>query len=645
MSGRAHRSTISFALATLFVPLCLLTTDAVAQDENFADPSSQAAIEAANECATIAYRSQGAAAKQPVDACLDRLLPQLDRLSPAERYTLALNTFTAFPCFGLGVQKERLVRSAAAAAQEIGDLDAAVLALYSHGVCYWNDKPAQFDKAMQSFAPFRNALAPYINPSILDSPDQIEREAFIFRDLARKYVRFVENANRIDVFKRLCGAQPNRCLEDAWTLTQRLKARMFHSRMLQVHASSDSSGGLVELLRRQYRFAQAREMSRVGIPISINGRPATPAMVSSEAAAVDADIARRFPDYARFAEDLSPTLDQIRSSLRDNEVYISYLFLDLRGIVAFKLTKGELPLFVRLDVDPYTMKRLISEIDEGVLEGASVETMAEVLRQGGSGLIDRLAIPTGARLIIEADEEMSALPFALLQTGRGLLGANHEITYVPSAGVFWRLRRGNLPPSGDLYLGFGRTKFPNRNPLPRVEEEIATTSAAIGNVGARNPEAQESEIYGLRSSLARARVLHLATHTDYADGHVALLFHEGNGQDGRLTETEILTRLRTPAELVILSACDTARLNEAGDVPGEAFSALARAFFATGARKLLVTQRAVRDRFAAPFVQHFMRSYAQDRDTARALKAAQSAVRAMPGATEQDWAAWILVGD
>ena len=139
-------------------------------------------------------------------------------------------------------------------------------------------------------------------------------------------------------------------------------------------------------------------------------------------------------------------------------------------------------------------------------------------------------------------------------------------------------------------------------------------------------------------------MLHLATHTDLRDGEVALVFHDGEGEDGRLTETDIVARLRTSADLVVLSACDTATLNQYG-VPGEAFSGLTRAFFASGARKLLVTQWEVQDRFAGPLIAAFMRVYAARGNAPRALAEAQATVRAMPDATEWDVAGWILVGD
>ena len=59
--------------------------------------------------------------------------------------------------------------------------------------------------------------------------------------------------------------------------------------------------------------------------------------------------------------------------------------------------------------------------------------------------------------------------------------------------------------------------------------------------------------------------------------------------DGLLTASEI-AQLRLNADWVVLSACNTI----AGDKPGaEALSGLARAFFYSGARALLVTHWAV----------------------------------------------------
>jgi hypothetical protein len=604
-------------------------------------------------CAEIANQAgsppSGAALAQ-VNTCLTNFLRNIERLPPEDQYHLASIAFTQFPCFGFGPQKDLIVQSSVRAARALGDFDAAIIALFNRGVCYWNDEPANFERALQNFAPFRDALAPYVNPRWLDSADAIRQQAFVFREAARRYIRFLENAYRVDLARRgtLCGGQANHCLNDAWILTQRVKARLFHSRMMQVFAGNDRSGALADLLGRQYSLTQTREALRLGLP-SAAGE--TRQSVASETARVDAELARQFPEYFSLHQNFAPTLDELRGSLRDNEVYISYLFTDdLRRVVAFRVTRRDPPRLILLPVLATELKDRVAVLNSAIVELASSAELEPMLRQAGTDLLERLDIPAGARVIIEADEELSAMPFALLIGRNGPLGAGREITYVPSAGVFRNLRSDAGRARGDLYFGFGRMSFPTLPPpnnfLGAIRQEIAAAAAAFGsNALINEPEARESLLYRQGDALARARVLHLASHTEVRAGEVALMFHEGDGEDGRLTETDIIARLRTSADLVVLSGCDTATLNQSGDVPGEAFSALTRAFFATGARKLLVTQWQVRDRFAGPFIETFMRGYAEHSDVARALAEAQTAVRALPEATERDWAGWILVGD
>ena len=165
------------------------------------------------------------------------------------------------------------------------------------------------------------------------------------------------------------------------------------------------------------------------------------------------------------------------------------------------------------------------------------------------------------------------------------------------------------------------------------------------NAAYQNSDAKESDLYHLSDLLQRARVIHLATHTNWTGSEFALVFHEGDGEDGSLTETDIVRRVRTSANLVILSGCDTARLDSESNLPGEAFSSLTRAFFAAGARKMLVTQWQVRDVAAGVFVPDFLRSYAESNDPDQALQFAQAQMRKNPSATAKDWAGWILVGD
>jgi CHAT domain-containing protein len=367
----------------------------------------------------------------------------------------------------------------------------------------------------------------------------------------------------------------------------------------------------------------------------------------AEEARIAGQIDAGFPEYSRLYAGLAPNLEEIQSVLREGETYISYLFTDdARKPIALVLGKRGPARMVQLPGIGYEIKQLVAAIQEGILDKEPASQLDEKLKLAGAWLVDPLQLAPGAKLVVEADEELSGLPLALAVDRRGQVGASHRITYVPSAGVFLSLRRSG-PGTGKLYVGFGRGRFePPLRELTAVGEEIAAAGANFGPAtGFSDPEAPESAIYQHADEVRRARVLHLATHTVYRNGEVGLLFHEGVGEDGLLTEREILARLTTSADLVVLSGCDTARLDREGGVPGEAFSALTRAFFAIGAKKLLITQWDVDDRFASIMVTRFMRAYIAGGDASLALAEAQRAVREDPAARLKDWAGWVLLSD
>lgn len=157
--------------------------------------------------------------------------------------------------------------------------------------------------------------------------------------------------------------------------------------------------------------------------------------------------------------------------------------------------------------------------------------------------------------------------------------------------------------------------------LPGTRDELLTIAQAL------NAKADESVFLGTRATraavldlnasgrLGRARVLAFATH--------ALLTGDPTGarqpalvltppttptseDHGLLTLEDVLTLRLGSAELVILSACNTA----AGDRSGEALSGLVRAFFFAGARSLLVSHWAVEDLATQMLMTSVLRHYA-----------------------------------
>ena len=123
-------------------------------------------------------------------------------------------------------------------------------------------------------------------------------------------------------------------------------------------------------------------------------------------------------------------------------------------------------------------------------------------------------------------------------------------------------------------------------------------------------------------------------------------------ETGILRAWEIIAEMRTEADLVTLSACDTAL---GGELAGEGLVGLARAFQYAGARSLLVSQWAVSDRSTAELMVRFYGNLENGMSKSEALRAAQRELIAVAigdgGGESIDarhpffWGAFQIIGD
>src|SRR5262249_31793231 len=146
--------------------------------------------------------------------------------------------------------------------------------------------------------------------------------------------------------------------------------------------------------------------------------------------------------------------------------------------------------------------------------------------------------------------------------------------------------------------------------------------------------------------LAGYRVLHFATHGLLSRGTpersaLVLASRKGDG-DARLEAQEIRS-LRLSSDLVVLSACQTAR----GKIlPGEGVQGLSQAFFQAGARTVVGSLWNVNDRRASELIAAFYRHLAAGERQAEALRSAKlDLLRESPGLAPQVWAPFVLIGD
>lgn len=133
-----------------------------------------------------------------------------------------------------------------------------------------------------------------------------------------------------------------------------------------------------------------------------------------------------------------------------------------------------------------------------------------------------------------------------------------------------------------------------------------------------------------------------STHSEPSGVVLSLVDERGRPQDGFLRGHEIY-RLKLAADLVVLSACQTAL----GEVRGEGFVGLTRAFMYAGAPRVIVSLWNVSDQATAELMTHFYRAMFVDglRPLA-ALRAAQLALSREPRwQAPYSWAGFVLQGD
>jgi CHAT domain-containing protein len=164
----------------------------------------------------------------------------------------------------------------------------------------------------------------------------------------------------------------------------------------------------------------------------------------------------------------------------------------------------------------------------------------------------------------------------------------------------------------------------------RVEAaEIMKVTPAGTGLQALDFEA--SRAMALSPVLAQYRIVHFATHA-FSDGEhpersglvLSLFDRHGQPQNGVLGLEQIYG-LNLPADLVVLSACETALGKE---IDGEGLVGLVRGFMYAGATRVMASLWSVDDEVTAYLMAHFYRSLEQDGlSPAAALRAAQMAVR------------------
>lgn len=193
------------------------------------------------------------------------------------------------------------------------------------------------------------------------------------------------------------------------------------------------------------------------------------------------------------------------------------------------------------------------------------------------------------------------------------------------------------------------TRIIPRLPFTASEAKaIESAAAGFSNLSALNFKASRSTV--LSSNLSDYRYIHFATH-GYLDSErpdlsalvLSLVDENGNSQEGFLRAHEIYN-LNLPAELVVLSACETGL---GKDIRGEGLVGLTRGFMYAGASRVAVSLWSVSDKATSELMHDFYQAMLKRGESpAAALRAAQvQLLKQKVWSSPYYWAPFVLQGE
>jgi CHAT domain-containing protein len=397
---------------------------------------------------------------------------------------------------------------------------------------------------------------------------------------------------------------------------------------------------------------------------------------------LQAEIRAASPNYAALTQPQPLTLSQIQQQVLDDETILlqyslgekhSYLWV----VTKTSLTSYTLPPRAEIEAAAQEFYELLQHRSGSIgtprsifsVESVGDRTNPEAVTKLSQMLLKPAMQQLGnKRLIVVGDGALQYVPFSALpvpgSSAKELvpLIVNHEIVNLPSASTVAILRqetaRRQIAPKAIAILAdpvFSRDDVRVKpttiqSPTEQIEPYLIQRSVRESDIKLRRlagtrveaetimtliPESERIQAFDFAANrtlatnpaLSKYRIVHLATHgilnsiNPELSGVVLSLFdQQGNPQNGFLRLHDIFN-LNLPAELVVLSACQTG-LGKA--VKGEGMVGLTRGFMYAGAPRVMVSLWNVDDKGTSELIIRFYKKMWQENKTpAAALRAAQ----------------------
>jgi CHAT domain-containing protein/tetratricopeptide (TPR) repeat protein len=419
---------------------------------------------------------------------------------------------------------------------------------------------------------------------------------------------------------------------------------------------------------------------------------------------VQAAIRKNSPQYSALTQPQPLGLKEIQQQLDPNTILLEYALGDVRSYLwvvtldslkTFELPKREEIEKVAREVsESLTARSVVKSLETPEQRRARIAGADARFKQVNAELSRMILAPAAAefgkkRLVIVLDGALQYVPFAALPLAmhRPVI-LDHEIISLQSASAF-AVQRRNLSDRAPAQKAVaviadpvfsvtdarfkGGTAVTNTNPQgsTRIIEHLpgnANGQLSIPRLPFTRSEADQILAVAPRDSsmkaldfranrslatsgeLSKYRYVHFATH-GYLDTTraglsaivLSMVDEQGNPRDGFL-RTHDIYNLKLPAELVVLSACETGL---GKDVKGEGIEGLTRGFMYAGARRVVVSLWNVNDKATASLMQRLYTGMLRSNKTpAAALRAAQiEMLRTAQWQSPYYWAAFVMQGE
>jgi CHAT domain-containing protein/tetratricopeptide (TPR) repeat protein len=389
---------------------------------------------------------------------------------------------------------------------------------------------------------------------------------------------------------------------------------------------------------------------------------------------LDQQLRQQFPAYADLLNPQPPNLKQLQAALDANTVLLYHAFANTELLivaVSRQAVRG-----YRVKVDPRTLENDLAAFRKLVAKPPLERTASErrKLPALGQRLYATLIKPAEPSLknattvLLCPEGALNQLPWGALvvavdKQGRPTYWVERvAIGLTLSAGVYLqakavrpaergvaiaavsqyrRLEVAQAPKTAQLVRRSGRAL----GDLPAVKQEVAQVRRLLGKQGVVAVLEAEATPERARQLAQNARVVHFACHARADDVDPlgsGLLLAPAGSDAGLLTAVEVVSRWRLRADVVMLSACETA----VGQVRRyEGMYGLARAFLFAGARSVGASLWRVEDVSTARLMGGFYREYVRGVPKVEALRRAQlELLRDKRYADPYYWSGFVLMG-